>query len=57
MDFETLYKNRRARVSAYMKEHGIKAAVFEDSEDRRESILQAILRMHCFLLPTTETAC
>ncbi|MCI7397466.1 MAG: Xaa-Pro peptidase family protein [Spirochaetia bacterium] len=40
MDFETLYKNRRARVSAYMKEHGIKAAVFEDSEDRRESALR-----------------
>lgn len=40
MDFEQLYKNRRNRVYAYMKEHGINAAVFEDSEDRREPALR-----------------
>lgn len=40
MDFEALYKSRRERVSAYMKEKNISAAVFEDSEDRREPALR-----------------
>lgn len=40
MDFDSLYRTRRTKVSAYMKEHGIKAAVFEDSEDRREPALR-----------------
>ena len=40
MDFDVLYRTRRDRVSAYMKEQGIKAAVFEDSEDRREPALR-----------------
>lgn len=35
-----MYRNRRAKVAAYMKEKGIKAAVFEDSEDRREPALR-----------------
>ncbi|WP_407398673.1 M24 family metallopeptidase [Treponema sp.] len=40
MDFEKLYKARREKVSAYMKKQGIRAAVFEDSEDRREPALR-----------------
>lgn len=40
MDFDVLYRTRRDKVSAYMKEQGIKAAVFEDSEDRREPALR-----------------
>ncbi|MCQ2240371.1 Xaa-Pro peptidase family protein [Treponema sp.] len=40
MNFDVLYRTRRTKVSAYMKEHGIKAAVFEDSEDRREPALR-----------------
>ena len=40
MDFDVLYRTRRDKVSTYMKEQGIKAAVFEDSEDRREPALR-----------------
>lgn len=40
MDFDVLYRTRRDKVSSYMKEQGIKAAVFEDSEDRREPALR-----------------
>ncbi|MCR5080352.1 MAG: Xaa-Pro peptidase family protein [Treponema sp.] len=40
MDFNAIYKKRRDKAAAYMKEHNIKAAVFEDSEDRREPTLR-----------------
>ena len=40
MDFKEMYKNRQQKVASYLREKGIKAAVFEDSEDRRESALR-----------------
>ncbi|MCI5830416.1 MAG: Xaa-Pro peptidase family protein [Treponema sp.] len=40
MNFDEMYRNRRNKVASYLKEHGIKAAVFEDSEERREPALR-----------------
>lgn len=40
MDFDAIYRNRRNKIVSYMKEHNIRAAVFEDSEERREPALR-----------------
>lgn len=40
MDFNKLYKSRREKVSKYLKKNNIKAVVFEDSEERRESAVR-----------------
>ena len=39
-DFETIYRERRERVYSYLKEHGIKAVIFEDTEGCREPALR-----------------
>ncbi len=36
MNFDELYKKRREKIYDYMKKNGIKATVFQDSEERRE---------------------
>lgn len=35
-DFEKIYKARRDKAAQWMKEHNIKAVIFEDSEDHRD---------------------
>ena len=35
-ELKKIYKARRQKLFAYMKEHGITAAVFEDCEERRD---------------------
>ena len=39
-EFKKMYTERRARVARFMKQNGIGAAVFIDSEEKRESARQ-----------------